>query len=375
MTQDKSVPMTYEGAGVDYNALDAFKRIAMHGAAATVRNGDGSLRSLDCDWSRGESAYAFRLPGVQGLGAFVVEGLGTKNLIAEDPALRAHAGGYSFYHVIGRDNVAMVLNDLITVGAMPFVFGLHVAVGDETVLQAKAADDLVNGTYAACIEAKCIWGPGETPTLKGIVAPGTMCLGGAAFGWIQDERHVMTHANVRAGLRIVLLGSSGIHANGLSLARRIATTLPEGYLTDIGDGIRYGSSLLSSPTCLYVEFVRLCQQREIPLAYAVNMTGHGWRKLMRAPQPLTYEIETVPKPQRIFEFMREKGPVDLKEMYATFNMGAGFAVFVEPRLVGRVLDLARYLGISAFDAGYIKEGDRKVVIQPHGIEFTELDLR
>lgn len=365
-------PLTYEGSGVDYNALDPFKREAM-AAAATTRQNMEALGFRELEWSRGESAYLFQHQATGLTLAFVIEGLGTKNLVAEDPDLRTQCGR-TFYDHVAICNMAMIKNDMVTVGALPFVFGLHPAVEAGSHLAGANGLDLIAGTARAAMLAGCTFGPGETPGLRGIIVPGTMCLSGAAVGIVRSEAHLMNSQHVRAGLRIVMLASSGAHANGYTLARKIKEKLPNGYLTDIGDGTTYGEALLA-PTTIYVAFTRACQDAGIKLVYGVNVTGHGWRKLMRAPQSLTYVVRKVPEMPLLFRFMMEQGPVDLKEMYGTYNMGAGYAVFVQPQDVERVIAVADSVGIPAWDAGEIVPGDRKVVIEPLGLTFTELDLR
>lgn len=368
--------MTYESSGVNYNALDPFKRAAMAEAGRVTSSFKHSPYGDLCtelEWSRGESAYLCEIAGGPIL-AFVIEGLGSANKIAEDKALRQRCGK-TFYYEMAITNAAMSFNDMITVGAMPLTFALHPAVESGEHLSGKNGEDLIAGTAAACLQAGCLFGPGETPALRNIIVPGTMCLSGAAMGIVRDPSHLMRTSNVRPGLRIVMLGSTGLHGNGYTLARRVAETLPEGYLTDIGNGMLYGEALMQS-TALYVEFTRMCQDANVAkLVYGVNITGHGWRKLMRAPQPLTYVIEKVQDIPDVFQFIMERGPVTLEEMYKTYNMGAGYAVFVEPDDVEGVLTVAEFCGIPAWDAGRIEEGDRKVVIEPHNLTFSELDLR
>lgn len=364
--------MTYTGSGVSYAELDPFKKLAMQAAAATSRNME-VLGFEEFEWSRGESAFLFRHRFSGLILALVIEGLGTANIVAENAELRERFQR-TFYDNLAISNAAMSYNDMTTVGALPIVFALHPAVEAGSHLGGDNGRDLVQGTADAANLAGCTYGPGETPGLRGIIVPGTMCLSGAAVGIVRSESHVMSSLDVRAGLRIVLLASSGLHANGYTLARRIREKLPEGYLTDIGNGSSYGEALLS-PTTIYVEFTRMCQDAGIKLVYGVNITGHGWRKLMRATKPLTYVVSKVPNIPPIFRFIMEQGPVALDEMYKTFNMGAGYGVFVEPSQVSRVIEVAESLQIPAWDAGEIYDGERKVVIEPHGLIFNELDLR
>ena len=184
----------------------------------------------------------------------------------------------------------------------------------------------------------------------------------------------LIRANISAGDAIVLFESSGIHANGLTLARAIADRAPNGYLSLLRDGRTYGDALLD-PTHIYVGVIEDCLNRGVDLHYAVNITGHGWRKLMRATEPFAYLIDAVPSPQPVFEFMQGEGHIDDREAYGNFNMGAGFAVYVAERDVNAVLEVARAFPFQAMQAGHIERSeDRRVVISPKGIEFSGATL-
>jgi phosphoribosylformylglycinamidine cyclo-ligase len=177
---------------------------------------------------------------------------------------------------------------------------------------------------------------------------------------------------VADGDKIVFLASSGVQTNGLSLCRKVAAQLPHGYQTPIGhgDARTYGEALLA-PSVIYVAFVRECQRRGIKLNYVAHVTGHGWRKLMRLDEPFVYEI-THPRPApALFQFLEEAGPIDRREMYATFNQGVGFAAYVSPDKAEAVLAAAKDTGYDAWLAGHVKkDGTRKAVTVPSlGITF------
>jgi phosphoribosylformylglycinamidine cyclo-ligase len=126
----------------------------------------------------------------------------------------------------------------------------------------------------------------------------------------------------------VLLASSGIHANGLSLARKLAERLPQGYLTEMAPGLGYGEALLA-PTVLYSPVTEALWRAGIAPHYAANITGHGWRKLLRHPGA------HLPHPHAAAgaagaALHPAAGRLDDAEAYGTLNMGAGFALFVPP---------------------------------------------
>jgi phosphoribosylformylglycinamidine cyclo-ligase len=359
--------LRYEDTGVDYSSLDAFKRACQQLAGTTAP----PAPFVQAPNTRGESAYL--LETADAYWAHVEEGLGTKNLIA-DAMLKLT--GKSYYHAIGVDTVATIVNDLITTGARAVSVAMHAAVGDSGWFRnEQRSRDLAQGFADACKESGAVWGGGETPALKDIVNPETIVLAGSAFGVIAPKSNRIT-GDVRDGDAIVFLASSGVQTNGLTLCRAIAEKLPQEYLTKMPDGRSYGEALLD-PSVIYAKFVAAAQQRSLGLHYVAHITGHGWRKLMRLEEPFVYRIETVRPAPAIFDFLMNSGPVDVREMYATFNMGAGFAAYVAAHDAQRCVDLARDAGYSAWIAGTVrKDGKRKAVeIAPLQITFESDTLQ
>lgn len=364
--------MTYSGVGVDYEAMDPFKRKAQLAGLETADNitrlNDGEFTEVGS--FRGESVYLIeendRYTG------HVEEGLGTKNLVAD---AMYELTGKSYYDHIAQDTVAMIVNDMVTGGALPASVAMHLAVGDSKWFDdTQRCDDLIEGWKRACTLARCAWGGGETPTLKGIIDPKAAVLSGSAWGIIKPKERLITPDHIRDGDSIVLLESSGIHANGLTLARTIAGKLPSGYLSELPDGRTYGETLLD-PTHIYVGIVEDCLKQKVGIHYAINITGHGWRKLMRARQLFTYVVERLPKQLPIFDFLQEHGPVDDSEAYGNFNMGAGFALYVKETDVEAVLRTAETHHIGALRAGYVEQSsEKKVVIKPKGLEYSGATL-
>lgn len=356
--------LTYEQTGVNYDTLDAFKRACQKAAGTTT----GSLAKhglIEPESVRGESSYL--LETANEYLAHVEEGLGTKNLVA-DAMLKL--AGRSFYRNIGIDTVATMVNDLITCGALPISVAMHAAVGDAAWFEVPGrSEELAAGFAEGCRLSEAVWGGGETPALKGIVNPETIVLAGSAVGRIWPKSNRIT-GNVSDGDAIIMLASSGVQTNGLSLCRALADRLPQGYLTPIEDGRAYGEALLD-PSVIYVKFIAACQAAGLPLHYAAHITGHGWRKLMRLDEPFVYQIHMVREPLPIFRFIMRSGPVDQREAYATFNMGAGFAAYVDPADADRCVQLATENGYDAWVAGTVKKsGERKAVeIEPLGITF------
>jgi phosphoribosylformylglycinamidine cyclo-ligase len=107
----------------------------------------------------------------------------------------------------------------------------------------------------------------------------------------------------------------------------------------------------------------------------VNITGHGWRKLMRHQKSLTYTITNLPPVPEVLKFIVDQGKLDDKEAYGNLNMGAGFAIFVPAKEVNPVLDIAKKLEIKAYDAGLVEKGEKKVILEPKNIIFEKESLQ
>src|ERR1041384_7045206 len=237
--------LSYEQAGVNYDLIDPLKVTAQRAAAATA----GHLSAhgfTEVKASRGESAY------VVDVGPFyiasIVECLGTKTLVADE---MAKLTGKSFFAGIAQDTIAMAVNDLITVGATPWVVQAYWAAGGSDWFgDAQRAQALVAGWKAACDTCQVAWGGGETPALAGIVEGGRIDLAASCTGLINPKERLSVGDKLGPGDAIVLLASSGIHANGLSLARKLVERLPQGWLTEVEPGRNYGEALLA-PTTLY----------------------------------------------------------------------------------------------------------------------------
>ncbi len=363
------MPLDYAAAGVDYDLIDPLKLQAQRAAAATAAQlGQHGVSEVAA--SRGESAY------VIDVGPFylasIVECLGTKALVADD---MARLTGVSPYAAIAQDTLAMAINDLITVGATPLTVQAYWAAGGSAWFGDKArASALVQGWRQACEACGVAWGGGETPALAGVIEEDRIDLAAACTGWINPKQRLTLGDQLQAGDAIVLLQSSGIHANGLSLARKLAQRLPEGYLTEIEPGLRYGDALLA-PTALYASLTQALWAAGIVPHYAANITGHGWRKLMRHPAEFSYRMtQLVPVPA-VLRFIQQQAALSDQQAYGTFNMGAGFALFVAAKQTQQVVAIARQQGVAAWAAGVVEPGPRQVLIEPLALQYGAQDLQ
>jgi phosphoribosylformylglycinamidine cyclo-ligase len=362
-------PLTYEQAGVQYDLIDPLKVAAQRAAAATA----GHLAThgfSEIEASRGESAYVVDVGPF--LVASIVECLGSKALVADE---MHRLTGQSFYAAIAQDTIAMAVNDLITVGATPLVVQAYWAAGgSEWFADAARAQALVAGWKAACDACKVAWGGGETPALAGIVEAGRIDLAAACTGLVNPKERLTLGEKLGPGDAIVLLGSSGIHANGLSLARKLAERLPQGYLTEVEPGLNFGQALLA-PTLLYPTVTEALWAAGVRVHYAANITGHGWRKLLRHPRTLGYRIHTVPPVPAVLRFIQQQAGQDDAEAYGTLNMGAGFALFVAAEDAERTVATAQACGVPAWVAGQVEAGPKRLLIEPLNITFSGEDLQ
>ena len=359
----------YASAGVNYELLDAAKRLALAQALETTgllghRGGSG------IDASRGEPAFVFEL-GDHTL-ALVLECLGTKSVIARQ---YLDAGGPDRFQDIGYDAVAAVVNDLCCVGALPLVVNAYFAAGSSGWQHDPSGRffSLVTGWRHACETAGAAWGGGETPSLAGIVFPEEIDIAGAAVGEIPSGRAPILGQELAPGDQIVLIASAGLHANGASLARALASELPGEYLTRLPSGRRYGDALLDA-TVIYAPLVELLLQRNVPVTYLSHITGHGLRKVMRAKRELTYRIHSLPPVPEVLQFMVEHTGMNCGEAYGTFNMGAGFAVFCSAGSGHNVTEAASEVGMTGIIAGSVEAGARRVIIEPLEITYETDEL-
>lgn len=358
-------PEHKESGAFDYQALDAFKNECLEAAGVT----DTNALSHSCrvvSWSRGGSCFLYEEP--DRFTAHVHEGVGTKGVVA-----MADEIGEGFWS-IGLTGVASVANDMVVTGALPYSLAMCLMVGDDTFLtNQKKRRRLIAGWRKGCEEAGAVWGPGETQRLEGPVSPGHTIISGSAMGKIMPKARVI-RPHIQQGDRIVLLYSRGLQDNGYTPARNIGERLPKRYRTKMYAGDEYGMALLQ-PSLIYVPVMRACLEAGIPIHYAAHITGHGWRKLMRAPGSFAYVIEYLPPPQTVFQFIKEMGGYTSKQMFGTFNMGAGFALYVPWNMAERVVALADGLEFGAMIAGYIEHAkEKRVIIAPEGIEFDASTL-
>jgi len=362
--------ITYSQVGDDYSTKDPIKKLAQIQAAQTGKNLKDGFEEIT--ETRGESAYVWKQGDVYM--ASMIEGLGTKTLVADDTR---KITGKTYYDCVAQDTIAYIVNDLISVGAKPLVIHAYWAVEDNSWLEDKQRmEDLITGWKTACDLSGASWGGGETATDKGVIEKGTIDLAGSAVGIIGPESRLITAKKLKAGDRILLIKSNGINASGISLARAIAKRLPEGYGTKLSDGTIFGEAILTKCN-IYAKLTQDLLDQGIDIHYMNYISGHGLRKIMRANRDFTYIVEKLFEPQEIFKFIQKEAGLEDKEIYDTYNMGQDYAIFVSATDVSKAQEIISENGFESLDAGYLEDGDRKVIIKPKNITFdgASLDLR
>lgn len=361
-------PLTYAGSGVNYDNLDKIKRFAQTSALQTSKNlGSSGFKAVDS--SRGETAFVW--DEGDSYKALVIESLGTKSTIAEEVLKRT---GKSYFAEIAQDTVAMVINDLISVGAKTLVFNAYFGLGNsDWLLEGTKGEDLIKGIAAACNLSGAVWGGGETPSLSGIVQPNSIDLAGSAVGVINPKDRLILGDKVRDGDVIIFIESNGMHANGISLVRKIADSLPERYETKFPSGQTLGESVLR-PTHIYAKAINALFEGGINIHYLANITGHGFRKIMRAKEEFSYVIENLPEIDELFKFIQEKSEMSDEDMYGTFNMGAGFAIMLPNDQAEKAVEIIKETGFKSYIAGKVEAGEKQVVIKPLNIIYKSESL-
>lgn len=360
--------LNYQKSGVNYGLLDPVKKIAQESAKKTGKNLFGSIYS-EVELSRGDSAYL--LEEKDKYLAFVVEGLGSKNLVADQ---MEKITGRSYYGQVAFDTVISILMDVASTGAKPVAISSYWAVEDaDWFKDPKRTGKFISGWKKACDETGTVWGGGETPVLKNIINKGSIDLAGAAFGIIRPKNRLINESKLKSGDDIIFLASSGVHVNGLTLANKIAEKLARGLATKVNRDESFGEMLLT-PSLYYGHIIQELLDKGLDIHYISNITGHGWRKIMRAARPYTYLIDKLPETPRIFKFIKEKADLSDKEMYATFNMGAGLVIMASPRHTAEIIEVSGRHKVKAWKGGTVRQGRKQVIIRPINIRFEARDL-
>jgi phosphoribosylformylglycinamidine cyclo-ligase len=354
MHDNDRVTGSYAAAGVDIPQAD-------RGVEALV----GVLKGID----PGRSPLAVALPGhyasvikvAPGLGvALATDSVGSKVIVAEQ------AGRFE---TIGIDCVAMNVNDLICVGAEPLALLDYLAVERA---DAEMMRSLAIGLRAGAEQAGVEIPGGEVcqlpEVIKGHPSPHGFDIVGSAFGRVSLDR-IVDGGECRPGDALIGLPSSGVHANGLTLAR--SALLDEGGLAlDGAPGELGGATVadaLLEPTVIYVRAVLALLRSEVAVHGLAHITGGGVLNLLRLGPNVGYEISSSLPVPAIFSLIASAGGVSPAEMWEVFNMGCGFCVIVGAEHAAETVTL-----LSAHHPGTAVVGE--VTSDGGRVRLTELGL-
>ncbi|MFM9829282.1 MAG: phosphoribosylformylglycinamidine cyclo-ligase [Sphingomonas sp.] len=341
--EPESAPYTYAKAGVSIAAGNALVRAIGPMAKATRRPG------ADAELGGFGGFFDLKAAGfVDPLLVAANDGVGTKLKLAIDH--KVHDG-------VGIDLVAMCANDLIVQGAEPLFFLDYYATGR---LDSSVAERVVASIAQGCLQAGCALIGGETAEMPGMYADGDYDLAGFCVGAVERDR-VLTGADIAPGDVILGLASSGVHSNGFSLVRRLATD--RGWKLDrpaLFDQDVLLIDALMAPTRIYVRAL-LPLLRAGQIKGLAHITGGGL--LENVPRVLpqgmhaTINADAWAQP-RLMAFLQAQGHIEPEEMARTFNCGIGMAVIVAAALATDIRVALEAAGETVFDIGHISAGAR-----------------
>lgn len=343
---------TYKSAGVDIDAGDALvERIKPHAARTRrpeVLSGVGGFGGL------------FALPPNKYKEPVLVsgtDGVGTKLKIAF--ALNRH-------DTVGIDLVAMSVNDVLTCGAEPLFFLDYFATSR---LNVDSAEKVIAGIAHGCELAGCTLLGGETAELPGFYSPGDYELAGFCVG-VVERRGIIDGKAIRPGDALIGFGSSGLHSNGYSLARKIVEDQRLDWSMAVpGLPHNLGETLLT-PTRIYVREV-LALMHEVEVKGLAHITGSGIpgnlpRCMPKGLRAVLSEKSWQRSP--LFDFLGHVGEVAREEMFSTFNMGLGLIAVVPSMQAATALRVLHQRGVAAWEVGQVETAgagtEPEAVIQP-----------
>src|SRR6478752_1296667 len=355
MTANDEPHTTYAAAGVDIaagaravTALKPHTERARRSEVLGAAGGFAGLFKLKLD--------RWREPVL----ASSTDGVGTKIAIAQ---------AMGIHHTIGIDLVAMVVDDLVVCGAEPLFLQDYIAVG-RTVPERVAA--IVAGIAEGCVAAGCALLGGETAEHPGLMEPDHYDISATGVGVVEAD-DVLGPERVRPGDVIIAMGSSGLHSNGYSLARKVLLEIDRmslaGHVEEFGRTL--GEELLE-PTRIYAkDCLALIAETDVRTFWHVTGGGLANNLARVMPKGLVAELDRGTwSPAPIFAMIAQRGRVERAEMEQTFNMGVGMVAIVAPEDVDRALAVLTARHIDCWTLGSVKKShdvsaDRAVLAGDH----------
>ena len=338
--------MDYKKAGVDieagYQAVELMKSHVQATMRKEVLGGIGGF------------AGAFDLSAIKEMDEPVLlsgtDGCGTKVKLAF--VMDKH-------DTIGIDAVAMCVNDIACSGGESLFFLAYIACGKN---YPKKIASIVSGVAQGCIQAECALVGGETAEHPGLMPEDEYDLAGFAVG-VVDKKDIIDGSRIQAGNVLIGLASSGVHSNGYSLVRKVFDMSKESldtYYPELGRTL--GETLLE-PTRIYVKALKAIRQAGVKITGCSHITGGGFyenvpRMLPEGKRALI-KTDSYPVPA-IFDLIANKGQIEKKMMYNTFNMGLGMVIAVSKEDVSATMQALQAAGQEAYQVGEIVEGKKGV---------------
>ena len=363
---------TYVAAGVDTDREEEALRRLVHHVRRTWRAQGWGRVVLDI-------GYFANVIDLGGLGlAITADGVGTKVLIAQM---------MNRYDTVGIDCVAMNVNDLLCVGATPISMVDYLAVDEPDPEKVEA---LAQGLAEGAEQANISIAGGEMAQLRDIIIgvkaghqgtskPLAFDLAGMAVGTVLLD-NIIIGQDIQSGDAVIGIESSGIHSNGLSLARHVFFEKRACSIEHTLPGLSHslGEELLK-PTYIYVKEVLDILQQRISVKALIHITSDGFLNLTRVKSKSSYVIDQLPPRPAIFSLIQELGQIEPDEMFSVYNMGIGFCIVVPEREIEQAISIIKSHQKNAHRIGYaIADGQAQVEIRPEkligkGKKFTKMD--
>jgi len=344
--------LSYEAAGVDSAQQDRAMPLLAKWVEKTfsLRTGLGEVQL-----PLGYFANVIDLGRGMGL-ALSTDGVGTKIIVAQI---------MQKFDTVGIDCIAMNVNDVLCVGAEPLAILDYIAVEKPSQV---LLEQLACGLYRGAEMAGVTIPGGEIAQVAEMIRGAREGCGfdlvATCVGTVPIDR-ILTGQNIAPGDIVVGLRSSGVHSNGLTLARRIffdaLKWAPDRFMPELGRSI--GEELLE-PTRIYVKPVLEMLKTGLNVKALAHITSTGFLNLSRATAEAGYVLDQLPATPAIFRLIQEQGSISNEEMFLTYNMGIGFCVVVSPQDQSAIVRIAEAHGFDAQIIGYTVHDPKKAVRIP-----------
>lgn len=338
--------MDYKKAGVDieagYQSVELMKKYVKETMRPEVLGGLGGFSG------------AFSLSAIKDMEKPTLvsgtDGVGTKLKLAF--LLDKH-------DTVGIDCVAMCVNDIACAGGEPLFFLDYIACGKN---YPEKIATIVKGVAEGCKQAGAALIGGETAEMPGFYPEDEYDLAGFAVGAV-DEKDLITGKDIRPGDVLVGIASSGVHSNGFSLIRKVFEMTEKSLNTYYDElGTTLGEALIA-PTKIYVKALKAVKSAGITIKGCSHITGGGFYEniprmlpegVCAAVKKDSYEVPAV------FRLLQEKGRLEERMMYNTYNMGLGMVLALEKEQTGRAIEAIRAAGEIPYRIGHIEDGEKGV---------------